>query len=284
MNGKMRLFGMILAAIVVAGTLQSVWGQAAAPASAAPAVGEVTSTEQDVTIRDLWVTGGWCMYPIGVLNIAGLAYIIYGFMLIGDKRMMQTTLVPPVQEAMSRLDFHGAGALCSGAPGVFSNILNAGLIRAGATLDAESAENAMSEAAVEENVAGLRPINYLSIIASIAPMFGLLGTVSGMIKAFQKIGLGGMGKPEQLAANIGEAMITTAYGLIVGIPAMMFYFYLKSRWQQNMAAIARTLGHQTHQMKEIRQRVADGDLSLDQMTAAVPTAVAAVPAAPAAGQ
>lgn len=282
MNGRMRLFGMIVAAIVVAGTLQTVWGQAAAPA--APAAGEVTSTEQEVTIRDLWVTGGWCMYPIGILNIAGIAYIIYGFMLIADKRMMQTTLVPPVQEAINRLDFHGAGALCSGAPGVFSNILNAGFIRAGTTLDVEAAENAMSEAAVEENVAGLRPINYLSIIASISPMFGLLGTVSGMIKAFQKIGLGGMGKPEELAGNIGEAMITTAYGLIVGIPAMMFYFYLKSRWQQNMAAIARTLGHQTHQMKEIRQRIADGELSIDQLTAAVPTAVAAAPAAPTAEQ
>jgi replication initiation and membrane attachment protein DnaB len=92
-----------------------------------------------------------------------------------------------------------------------------------------------------------------------------------------------MGKPEQLAANIGEAMITTAYGLIVGIPAMMFYFYLKSRWQQNMAKIARTLGHQTHQMKEIRQRVADGELSIDQMTSAVPTAAVITPVGTAAG-
>lgn len=281
MNGKMKLFAMILMAGLVAGTLQNVWGQA--PATNAPAVGNVATEEQKVTIRDLWVTGGWCMYPIGLLNIAGFAYIIYGYMLIGDKRMMQTGLVPPVQEAMNRLDFQGAGALCNGSPGVFSNILSAGLIRSGSTLDVEAAENAMSEAAVEENVAGLRPINYLSIIASIAPMFGLLGTVSGMIKAFQKIGLGGMGKPEELAANIGEAMITTAYGLIVGIPAMMFYFYLKSRWQQNMAKIARTLGHQTHQIKEIRQRVADGEISLDQLSAAVPTDAVIAPAAPAAG-
>jgi len=264
MSSKMRLFGMILAAIVITGMLNSVWAQT----PAAPAAGDVTSTEQEVTIGGMWTTGGWCMYPIGVLNIAGIAYIIYGFLLIGDKRMTQDTLIPSIQDAINRIDFRGAGALCSGSPGVFSNILNAGLIRAGGTLDIESADLAMGEAAVEENVAGLRPINYLSIIASIAPMFGLLGTVSGMIKAFQKIGLGGMGKPEQLAGNIGEAMITTAYGLIVGIPAMIFYFYLKSRWQQNMAKIARTIGHQTHQMKGIRQRIADGDLSLDQMTVA----------------
>ena len=54
-------------------------------------------------------------------------------------------------------------------------------------------------------------------------MLGLLGTVSGMIKAFQTMGTTGMGKPELLAANIGEALITTATGLIM-IPAMFFYY------------------------------------------------------------
>ena len=53
-------------------------------------------------------------------------------------------------------------------------------------------------------------------------------TVSGMIKAFQKIGLGAMGDPEMLAANIGEAMITTAAGLLVAIPSMFAYFLLRN--------------------------------------------------------
>jgi biopolymer transport protein ExbB len=79
-------------------------------------------------------------------------------------------------------------------------------------------------------------------------MFGLLGTVSGMIKAFQKIGLGGMGDPEKLAADIGEAMITTAFGLLVGIPAMFFYFYIKTGFLANMARIGRVMGDLVHDM------------------------------------
>jgi hypothetical protein len=71
-------------------------------------------------------------------------------------------------------------------------------------------------------------LNFLSLITAAAPMFGLLGTVSGMIGAFDKIGMGGMGKPELLAANIGEAMITTAAGLLVAIPAMFAYFLLRN--------------------------------------------------------
>ena len=75
----------------------------------------------------------------------------------------------------------------------------------------------------------LRWIQYLNVIATIAPMVGLLGTVSGMIGAFQTIATGGMGKPELLAGDIGEALITTATGLTIGIPAMIFYFILRNR-------------------------------------------------------
>ena len=121
-------------------------------------------------------------------------------------------------------------------------------------IDIDSMEKAMEAASVHEITAGLKPINYLSIIAQIAPMLGLLGTVSGMIKAFQKIGLGGMGKPELLASNIGEAMITTAAGLIIGIPAMFFYFYLKSRYMSNVSQLTRVLGTLSHQMVAAARR------------------------------
>lgn len=72
-------------------------------------------------------------------------------------------------------------------------------------------------------------IQYLNVIATVAPMVGLLGTVSGMIGAFQTIAGGGMGKPEKLAGDIGEALITTATGLCIGIPAMIGFFALRNR-------------------------------------------------------
>jgi biopolymer transport protein ExbB len=68
----------------------------------------------------------------------------------------------------------------------------------------------------------------LSLFASISPMIGLLGTVSGMIGAFGKIGLGGMGRPEQLAENIKEALFTTAAGLMIAIPAIFAFFLFRN--------------------------------------------------------
>jgi len=71
-------------------------------------------------------------------------------------------------------------------------------------------------------------------------MIGLLGTVSGMIGAFSTISSGGMGRPELLAGDIGEALITTATGLVIGIPAMVAYFILKNRLGNQMLATAQT--------------------------------------------
>ena len=96
-------------------------------------------------------------------------------------------------------------------------------------------ENAIAEAVGREEAQVGFWINFLSLITGVAPMIGLLGTVSGMIGAFQKIGMGGMGKPELLASNIGEALITTATGLCIAIPAMFAYFIFRN----NLSRIVR---------------------------------------------
>jgi hypothetical protein len=93
-----------------------------------------------------------------------------------------------------------------------------------------------------------------------------------------------MGDPEKLANDIGEAMITTAFGLIVGIPFMFFYFFLKSKFQGNMARIGRLAGNLTHHLSAIMDRLRAGELPLDQvtlpdLTAPMPQPVAA-PAQP----
>ena len=79
-------------------------------------------------------------------------------------------------------------------------------------------------------------------------MVGLLGTVSGMIKAFDKIGKGAMGKPEVLAGNIGEALITTAVGLLIGIPAMFLFFHIKGKYTANLTRLGRVLGNLSHHL------------------------------------
>jgi biopolymer transport protein ExbB len=184
------------------------------------------------------------MYPLGLLSVVAAGLTIYGFLATQSRKMLGTDLVPSLQDELMNLHVDQARAICSGSPGLLTNTLNAGLDRlSDGVLDVPNMEKAMEEASVHEVTAGLKPISYLSIIAQVAPMLGLLGTVSGMIKAFQKIGMGGMGKPELLANNIGEAMITTAAGLIIGIPAMFFYFFLKSRYMSNVSEMSRILGN-----------------------------------------
>jgi biopolymer transport protein ExbB len=141
----------------------------------------------------------------------------------------------------------GARAVCETNPCLVANIAKAGLARARpGAFDAEAVEKAMEESSVEEIAGPFGIISYLSILATLAPMVGMLGTVSGMIKAFRNIALGGMGKPELLADNISEALITTAVGLVVGIPAMFAFFFFKSRYARLTSRLARICGDLHH--------------------------------------
>ena len=85
-------------------------------------------------------------------------------------------------------------------------------------------------------------VNYLQVIASVSPMVGLLGTVSGMVKAFRTISEQGMGRPELLANNISEALVTTASGLMVAIPALIAYFFFKNKYGKIAASVSQVLG------------------------------------------
>jgi biopolymer transport protein ExbB len=137
--------------------------------------------------------------------------------------------------------------------------MGAGLRRiSDGVLDVGSMEKAMEEAAVEETNEGMKPLNNLSVVAQVAPMLGLLGTVTGMIGAFNKIGLGAMGDPEKLANDIGEAMITTAFGLMVAIPAMFVYFYLKGRYLSNVSKLSRVIGDLVHHLVVSSRRAEGG--------------------------
>lgn len=252
---RIVVLALLTALPLVALAQQAAPEAAAAAAAAAPAAAPGAKMESSMTLWGLWVVGGWAMYPILLVSVIATAFTVYGYINFGENKMVREDLIPKLRDAVKRLDIAEASTICTANPGVMSRILNNGLVRlSGDSLDVVSVEKAMTDTSVEENQAGLKPLNYISVCASIAPMFGLLGTVSGMIKAFQKIGLGAMGDPEKLANDIGEAMITTAYGLIVGIPAMFFYFYLKGKFAANMAKIGRLLGDVLHDLGESLKR------------------------------
>jgi biopolymer transport protein ExbB len=226
-----------------------------------PAANEQASQPANHGGTSIWgilKQGGVIMFPLGALSIAALGLAIYGGIATQEKKMLPMNLIPALQEDLERLHIDNAKTTCANNPSLLTNTLSAGLDRlSDGVLDAESMEKAMEEASVHEITTGMKPINYLSIIAQIAPMLGLLGTVSGMIKAFDKIGMGGMGKPELLAADIGEAMVTTATGLIIAIPTMFLYFFLKGKYMSNVSQLNRILGNLAHELVSSARRRGD---------------------------
>ncbi|MBM4148222.1 MAG: MotA/TolQ/ExbB proton channel family protein [Lentisphaerae bacterium] len=258
-----RVCVLALVSVVLGAGVWSAVAQEAAPGAATVATSDAADPnlmpETRMTLWQLWTVGGWCMWPLGLVNVAAIAFAVYGYIFVREDKMLVPALVPGLQEALVNLRLDDAMKMCTSTPSMLTNTLHAGLQRiTDGVLDVSSLEKAMEESSVEETQAGLRMINYISVSAQIAPMLGLLGTVSGMIKAFQKIGRGAMGKPEVLAMDIGEALVTTAYGLIVGIPAMIFYFHLKSRYTANITKMGRILGNMAHHLVAASRRADAG--------------------------
>ncbi len=186
----------------------------------------------DVTLWGLIVLGGWAMWPLGLCSLAVFALIIHAARETRRARFIPDHLVAPLQAHLETRAIDPARALLRADRSVLARILDGGLERARPELpDANKphVEDAIAESIEHEENAIGQWVNYLNVVATIAPMVGLLGTVSGMIGAFQTISSGGMGRPELLAGDIGEALITTAAGLIIGIPAMLAYFILRNR-------------------------------------------------------
>jgi biopolymer transport protein ExbB len=205
---------------------------------------EAAVTRDQATLWDMLLQGGWAMIPLGILSFMMGVFVIQNFISLRQKTLLHTEMMPELLEMMLQKKVKAALIYCRKNPSMFTNTFGAGLERVlDGIEDYSKVDESVKEASVEQMTRLMKPIDYLSIIGATAPMLGLLGTVSGMIKAFQTMGSQGMGKPELLAANIGEALITTATGLVIAIPAMFFFFYFKKGFAKTMATLGRNLGY-----------------------------------------
>lgn len=233
--GVMAMLVMLTAMLV---PMASVLAQDTAVATEAPQ--QVESISFALLLRQ----GGWAMWPLGLFSMATLFFIIRNSMLLREKSLLRVDLKPVLEELLAKKNVAGAREVCNQNNSLMTYVLDAGLERISEhDYDPAHVMEAIEEAGNEQMVTFMRPINYLSIIGGTAPMLGLLGTVSGMIKAFQTISAGKMGDPEALAANIGEALVTTATGLIIAIPAMIAYFVFKNNFIKSMSTMGRLVGH-----------------------------------------
>lgn len=210
--------------------------------SAASAAPDSTSVA-DTNLWDLLLQGGWAMIPLGCSSLALLFLIFHSYRETARRKFVPDAALPDLSRFLVARDLPAVIHLVRNSPSVLSRGLEPALARArpdAADANKEQVEAILAETLEhEENSVG-QWINYLNVVATIAPMIGLLGTVSGMIGAFQTISRGGMGRPELLAGDIGEALITTATGLVIGIPAMIAYFVLRNRLDNRMLEVSQT--------------------------------------------
>ena len=171
--------------------------------------------------------GGWMMIPIVIASIVSLAIIGERFWTLQTRRVIPKHLVAQVWHwaKNDQLDAARIQALREGSP--LGRILAAGLVNRHHSREImkESIEDAGRHVVHEME----RYLGALGTIASISPLLGLLGTVTGMIRAFNEIVAHGVGNPAVVAGGISEALIATASGLVVAIPSLIFYRYFRGR-------------------------------------------------------
>lgn len=186
----------------------------------------VEATEQE-TLLDEFEKGGAVMYPI--LAMASLA------LLIALGKWISLTLVPKpsksrlreLYEAIGRGDRDGATVIAARLRGPAGRMLAAGVASLGSPRDL--IEEVMYETVLKTKVQVQRLLPFIAICAASAPLLGLLGTVTGIINTFRMITLYGSGDVSRLSGGISEALITTKYGLIVAIPALLLHAFLSRR-------------------------------------------------------
>ena len=205
---------------------------------------EAGPQKQETTLFKLILQGGWAMIPLGLMSVGMVYFIVQNGLSLREKVLLRPDLMPEFIQLMKDKKIVEAHSLCKENDTLFTYVFSAGLERCSTTreINFTKVKEAIEEASTEEVTSYMKPIDYLSIIGATAPMLGLLGTVSGMIKAFQTIGSTGMGKPELLAANIGEALMTTATGLVIAIPAMLCYYYFRNSFIKSTATLGRNIG------------------------------------------
>lgn len=176
---------------------------------------------------ELLLAGGWLMLPILGCSVAMVAIAIERTWALRPGRVVPSELLGRVWHRVRVGDFNSDGLMELRESSPLGRILAAGLSNAGHGRDVM--RGSIEEAATQVVHELERYLAPLGTIASITPLLGLLGTVIGMIKVFSAIMLQGTGNPGALAGGISEALITTAAGLTVAIPAMVLHRYFERR-------------------------------------------------------
>jgi len=177
-------------------------------------------------IWDFFLMGGPVMPFIALCSIALVAWAIHCLIVVRQHRLMPRAVVDSLSALLAEGDRQGAEAVCNAQRCLVCRVLLPGLR---SVKEGTEKAHEMIQAAGAREAAHLRQkISWLASIGTIAPMLGLLGTVIGLVMAFNVIALESV-RFDLLAAAVAQALNTTVFGLVVGIPAMALFFYFRSK-------------------------------------------------------
>ncbi|MCZ7610864.1 MAG: MotA/TolQ/ExbB proton channel family protein [Ignavibacterium sp.] len=177
-----------------------------------------------MNLFDIFLKGGLIMWPILLSSIIGLAVSIDRFLMLRKAKINVPAFMVRIRGFIKKKDISGAISYCIEEKSPVANIVRKGLNKY--KYGHDRVKDAIENAGSQEVSKLEKGLSVLASVAGIAPLLGFLGTVTGMIQAFMTIEeLAGAANPSDLAGGIWEALITTAFGLIIGIPALALYNY-----------------------------------------------------------
>jgi biopolymer transport protein ExbB len=171
--------------------------------------------------------GGPVMYPLLFLSILGVAVILERAWYYHRVTINTPEFLDKIRKVLKQRKIKEAVLVCENYRGPIASILKHGLLNYGKGRD--FIEKAIDSAGELEMARLERGLVWIATIQTIGPFLGFLGTVTGMIKAFEVIATHGLNNPSLVAIGISEALITTATGLIIAIPMNLFYNYFTTR-------------------------------------------------------
>jgi biopolymer transport protein ExbB len=183
------------------------------------------------SIWDFIVKGGLMMIPIGICSFIALTVVVERLISLRRGAVVPPAFLRELREALGQApaDWERGLEHCRNTRSPLANVFAAGIRR----LDRgpQRVEQAIQEAGEREALRLRKFLRVLSVIAAVAPLLGLLGTILGMIRAFQTVAASAdaLGKTEMLAGGIYEAMITTAAGLVVAIPTLVCFHWISGK-------------------------------------------------------
>jgi biopolymer transport protein ExbB len=219
-----------LAILLAAWAGPALSGEPAAPPDAAAPTVTKPPTQSRITLWNMIMASGVCGIFILLESMIAVALVAEHFFSIRRARLIPAPLVHAVEQHLAGQRYDQAKQACLRDGSFIGIVVAAGLSQMGSMFGFFDMQSAMQEVSEREIAKLYRKLEYLSFIAATAPMLGLLGTVTGMISAFNEVAASeGAAKPAQLAGGIWEALMTTAEGLAVAIPVMFFVSFFRNR-------------------------------------------------------